>query len=137
MSLEDAKLIDLPKFLDSRGNLSFIEEDKNVPFTINRCYWIYDVPGGEARGGHSYYENQEIIIALSGSFDVVLNDGKNEKIFSLNRSYYGLHVPKGVWRHMENFSTNALGFIVASTAFNEEDYQRDYEAFISSKNIKT
>lgn len=137
MSLEDAKLIDLPKFLDSRGNLSFIEEDKHVPFPINRCYWIYDVPGGEARGGHSYYENQEIIIALSGSFDVVLNDGKKEKVFSLNRSYYGLHVPKGVWRHMENFSTNALGFIVASTAFNEEDYQRDYEAFILSKNINT
>jgi hypothetical protein len=133
MSLEDAKLIDLPKFLDSRGNLSFIEEDKHVPFPINRCYWIYDVPGGEARGGHSYYENQEIIIALSGSFDVVLNDGKIEKIFSLNRSYYGLHVPKGVWRHMENFSTNALGFIVASTAFNEEDYQRDFKVFMSSK----
>lgn len=136
MSLEDVKLIDLPKFLDSRGNLSFIEEDKHVPFPINRCYWIYDVPGGEVRGGHSYYENQEVIIALSGSFDVVLNDGKTERTFSLNRSYYGLYVPKGIWRHMQNFSTNALGFIIASTAFNEEDYQRDYEAFISSKNIK-
>ncbi len=133
MSLSKVKLIDLPKFLDPRGNLSFIEEGKHIPFSINRCYWIYDVPGGEVRGGHSYHENEEIIIALSGSFDVVLNDGIEEKVFSLNRSYYGLYIPNGIWRHMENFSTNSLGFIMASTRFDENDYERKYDNFVSSK----
>ena len=94
----DAHIINLPKFLDRRGNLSFIEENNHIPFKIERAYWIYDVPGGEARGGHAYKENQEFIVALSGSFDVMLDDGVEQKIFSLNRSYYGLYVPKGLWR---------------------------------------
>lgn len=133
MSLELAKIIQLPKILDERGNLSFLESDKHVPFPIKRSYWIYDVPGGEVRGGHSYISNQEMIIALSGSMDVVLDDGLSKLTFSLNRSYYGLYVPNGVWRHMENFSTNALAFIVASTDFTEADYIRDYEGFTKSK----
>ena len=131
--MNSVKIVELPKILDERGNLSFLEEEKHIPFKIKRTYWIYDVPGGEVRGGHSYFANEEIIIALSGSFDVVLNDGKEERIFSLNRSYYGLYVPCGVWRHMENFSTNSLGFIVASTTFNELDYERDFNQFVLSK----
>jgi dTDP-4-dehydrorhamnose 3,5-epimerase-like enzyme len=131
--IEDVKIIDLPKILDPRGNLSFLEENKQIPFSVNRCYWIYDVPGGQIRGGHSYYKNQEIIIALSGSFDVVLDDGISSKTYSLNRSYYGLYVPTGIWRHMENFSTNSLGFIVASTEYDSLDYERDYEKFVSLK----
>lgn len=109
------QIIKLPKFLDKRGNLSFIEEEKHIPFKIQRTYWIYDVPGGEARGGHAYKTNEEFIVALSGSFDVILDDGEEKKIFSLNRSYYGLYVPQGLWRQMENFSTNSLALILAST----------------------
>ncbi len=127
--MDAVRIIDLPKILDQRGNLSFFEEGAHIPFKIERTYWIYDVPGGEERGGHSYKTNQELIIALSGSFDVVLNDGFNVKTFSLNRSYYGLYVPNGIWRHMQNFSTNALAFIAASTPFNEEDYIRDFNLF--------
>lgn len=129
MSISDCKIINLPKFLDARGNLSFAEQYKHVPFKILRTYWIYDVPGGEARGGHAYKENQELIIALSGSFDVVLDDGYEKKTFSLNRSYYGLYVPKGIWREMNNFSTNSLALILSSTSYNEEDYIRGYEQF--------
>jgi len=129
--MSEAKIIELPKILDERGNLSFLEEQKHIPFTIERMYWIYDVPGGEVRGGHSYHKNEEIIIALSGSFDVVLNDGAKAKTFSLNRSYYGLYVPAGTWRHMENFSTNALGFIVASTSFSADDYERNFDRYSS------
>lgn len=130
MNVSDTKLIDLPKILDKRGNLSIIEELKNIPFKIERTYWIYDVPGGEARGGHAYKENQEFIVALSGSFDVILDDGKEKKIFSLNRSYYGLYVPKGLWREMNNFSTNSLALVLASTPFNAGDYIYDYSEFI-------
>ena len=133
MLLESVKIIQLPKILDERGNLSFLEEGKHVPFKIERTYWIYDVPGGEVRGGHSYFINDEIIVALSGSFDVVVNDGTTQKTFSLNRSYYVLYVPKGIWRHMENFSTNSLAFIVSSTHFNEADYERDFNQFVLSK----
>lgn len=134
MPLDLVEIIELPKILDERGNLSFLEEGRHVPFEIKRSYWIYDVPGGETRGGHSYKENEEIIIALSGSFDVLLNDGINQKVYSLNRSYYGLYVPSGVWRQLENFSTNSLAFILASTDFNEQDYERDYQLFLSGKN---
>lgn len=123
------KIVDLPKFLDVRGNLSFSEQFKHVPFKIERVYWIYDVPGGEARGGHAYKENQEFIIALSGSFDVVLDNGREKEVYSLNRSYYGLYVPKGFWREMNNFSTNSLALVLSSTTYNEEDYIRDYEQF--------
>lgn len=125
-----AKLIDLPKFLDKRGNLSIIEEFKNIPFKIARTYWIYDVPGGEKRGGHAYKENEEFIVALSGSFDVVLDDGKNRKTFSLNRSYYGLYVPKGLWREMNNFSTNSLALVLASRPYDADDYIYDYQSFL-------
>ena len=125
----EANLVNLPKILDKRGNLSFIEEFKNIPFKIARVYWIYDVPGGEVRGGHAYRENEEFIVALSGSFDVVLDDGKKKKIFSLNRSYYGLYVPKGLWREMNNFSTNPLALVLASTTYNREDYIFDYDSF--------
>ena len=120
------QIIKLPKFLDKRGNLSFIEEEKHIPFKIQRTYWIYDVPGGEARGGHAYKTNEEFIVALSGSFDVILDDGEEKKIFSLNRSYYGLYVPQGLWRQMENFSTNSLALILASTPYIPDDYIYDY-----------
>ena len=126
MKINGAKIIDLPKNLDRRGNLSVIEEIKNIPFKIKRTYWIYDVPGGEVRGEHAYKRNQEFIVALSGSFDVILDNGKERKTFSLNRSYYGLYVPKGVWRQMENFSTNSLALIVASIKFDPADYIYDY-----------
>lgn len=125
----DAKIIALPKHADPRGNLSFAENFKQVPFVIKRAYWIYDVPGGEARGGHAYKENEEFIIALSGSFDVILDDGTDKKRFSLNRSYYGLHIPKGVWREIDNFSTNSVALILSSTPYSEEDYIRNYDEF--------
>lgn len=131
MTIEDAEIIELPKFLDERGNLSFVEENNHIPFKIERTYWIYDVPGGEKRGGHAYKENQEFMIALSGAFDVILDDGVNKKTFSLNRSYYGLYVPKGLWREMDNFSTNSLGLVLASTKYNMADYVHDYEQFKS------
>jgi dTDP-4-dehydrorhamnose 3,5-epimerase-like enzyme len=124
-------IIQLPKFLDARGNLSFIEQENHIPFKIQRTYWIYDVPGGEKRGGHAYKENEELIVALSGSFDVLLDDGKEKKTFSLNRSYYGLYVPKGTWREMQNFSTNSLALILSSTKYDESDYIRDYDEFKS------
>lgn len=130
-----AEIISLPKILDKRGNLSVIEELKNIPFKIERTYWIYDVPGGEVRGGHAYKENEEFIVALSGSFDVILDDGKERKTYSLNRSYYGVYVPKGVWREMNNFSTNSLALILASTAYNAEDYIYDYQDFVSKSNL--
>lgn len=131
--MEYPQIIELPKFLDKRGNLSFIEEFKQIPFKIERTYWIYDVPGGEHRGGHAYKENEEFIVALSGSFDVTLDDGMEKKVYSLNRSYYGLYVPKGYWREMNNFSTNSLALVLASTPYNPEDYIRNYDEFKSSK----
>lgn len=131
--LKDAKIINLPKFLDMRGNLSFVEEIKHIPFKIERTYWIYDVPGGEARGGHAYKENQEFIISLSGSFDVILDDGIERKTFTLNRSYYGLFIPKGLWREMNNFSTNSLALVLSSTPFNQKDYIYDYSIFQNNK----
>ena len=130
MNIENGpRIIELPKFLDKRGNLSFIEEFKQIPFKIERTYWIYDVPGGEHRGGHAYRENEEFIVALSGSFDVVLDDGINKTTYSLNRSYYGLYVPKGIWREVNNFSTNSLALILASTPYSQDDYIRDYQEF--------
>lgn len=127
--MEKIRFINLPKIIDSRGNLSFIEEYNHIPFKINRSYWIYDVPGGETRGGHAYKENQEFIVALSGSFDVVLHDGSKREVFSLNRSYHGLYVPQGIWRQMENFSTNSLALVLASTFFDKNDYIYDFEEF--------
>lgn len=129
MTIDDVRLIDLTRILDARGNLSVIEECKDIPFKIKRTYWIYDVPGGEVRGGHAYRENQEFIVALSGSFDVVVDDGKERKVFQLNRSYYGLYIPNGLWREMENFSTNSLALELASTEYDVSDYIRDYSEF--------
>lgn len=126
----EAKTINLPKIVDARGNLSFIEEINHIPFKIERSFWIYDVPGGEDRGGHAYRETEEFIVALSGSFDVILDDGKGDvKTFQLNRSYYGLYVPKMMWRQMTNFSTNSVALVLASTPYDPEDYIRDYSVF--------
>jgi hypothetical protein len=126
-----AKIINLPKIEDPRGNLSFIEEENHIPFKILRTYWIYDVPGGQVRGGHAFKEQKELIVALSGSFDVEVNDGKRKQIFSLNRSYYGLYLPAGLWRQMQNFSTNSLAIVLSSTPFNEKDYIHDYDMFLN------
>lgn len=131
--MDKPKIINLPKFLDARGNLSFVEQENHIPFEIRRTYWLYDVPGGEARGGHAYKENQEFIVALSGSFDVVLDDGNEKKVYTLNRSYYGLYVPKGLWREMENFSTNSLALILSSTDYDANDYIRNYDEFLKMK----
>lgn len=121
--------IDLPKITDARGNLSFIENGKHLPFNIVRTYWIYDVPGGEARGGHAYRENEEFVVALSGSFDVVLNDGTKEYRFHLNRSYNGVCIPKMMWRTLENFSTNSLALVLSSTVYDAKDYILNFEQF--------
>ena len=129
MTIEDAKIIELPKILDVRGNLSFAEQNNHIPFEIKRTYWIYDVPGGEDRGGHAFRENQEVVIALSGAFDVVVDDGSTKKTFTLNRSYYGLYIPKGLWRTIENFSTNAFALEFGSIPFSVEDYFYDYDEF--------
>lgn len=133
MIINKPLIINLSKILDSRGNLSVVEELKDIPFKIKRTYWIYDVPGGEVRGGHAYKKNEEFIIALSGSFDVLLDNGIEAKTFSLNRSYYGLYVPKGLWRQMLNFSTNSLALILASTEFDLSDYIYDYNLFKEQK----
>lgn len=136
--MKEVKIIQLPKILDPRGNLSFLESGNHIPFEIKRTYWIYDVPGGEIRGGHAFKEQKEFIIVLSGSLDVMVFDGNKEKKFSLNRSYYGLFIPNGLWRYMENFATNTLALVVSSTRFDEIDYIRDkeqYEQFLKNENI--
>jgi dTDP-4-dehydrorhamnose 3,5-epimerase-like enzyme len=126
---DEIKIVQLPRISDPRGNLSFVESGNHLPFDFNRIYWIYDVPGGEIRGGHAYRELREFIISLSGSFDVVLSNGKEEKRFSLTRSYMGLYIPKMIWRSMENFSTNSLAVILASGPYNEDDYIRDFDEY--------
>ena len=131
--MEEPRIIELTKFLDARGNLSFAQNNTQIPFEIKRTYWLYDVPGGESRGGHAYRETEEFVIALSGSFDVIVDDGKEKKTFPLNRSYYGLYIPKGMWREMDNFSTNSLALEFASTNYNPEDYIRDYNEFLKLK----
>lgn len=125
----NSRIIQLSRFLDRRGNLSVIEEMKDIPFEIKRAYWVYDVPGGESRKGHAYHKSHELIVALSGSFDVVTDRGADAQTFSLNRSYYGLYVPCGIWRQLTNFSTNSLALILASTPYDPDDYiynRRDY-----------
>ena len=134
MKLDMPKMIDLPKVEDPRGNLSFIEEENHVPFVIERVYWIYDVPGGQVRGGHAFKQQQELIMALSGSFDVVIDDGLEKTVFRLNRSYYGLYIPAGFWRQMVEFSTNSLALVLSSTQFDENDYIRNYDEFIAGRN---
>ena len=123
------QIVPLHKAVDARGNLSFFENGNSLPFAIKRTYWIYDVPGGESRGGHAFRETEEFVVALSGSFDVSLDDGNVRQVFHLNRSYYGLYIPRMYWRQMDNFSTNSLALIVASTEFSEDDYIRDYDSF--------
>jgi dTDP-4-dehydrorhamnose 3,5-epimerase-like enzyme len=131
-----ARIINLPKISDPRGNLTFIEGNgRHIPFDIKRAYWIYDVPGGEKRGGHAYRRNEEFIVALSGSFDVVLDDGAQRTTYSLNRSYFGLYVPKMIWRQLENFSTNGVTLILASQPYDPADYIRDYDEFVKGKSV--
>ena len=133
MTVEDVKIVELPKFADPRGNLSFVEQLNHIPFEIKRTYWIYDVPGGENRGGHAFKENEEFIVALSGAFDVIVDDGEKKKTFTLNRSYYGLYVPAGLWREMGNFSTNSLALEFGSIHYDEKDYVRDYQEYLKMK----
>ena len=126
---DENRIISLPKISDVRGNLSIIEQFKHVPFEIRRVYWIYDVPGGVDRGGHAYKESEEFIVALSGSFDVELDDGEQKQTYQLNRSYNGLYVAKAMWRRMTNFSTNSLALVLASTDYDPNDYIMDYQDF--------
>lgn len=135
MSAAASSIINLPKIFDPRGNLSFAENQTQLPFEIRRAYWIYDVPGGTERGGHAYRENTEFVIALSGSFDVLLDDGTSVERISLNRSYYGLLIPKLIWRTMVNFSTNSLALVLSSTEYNPNDYIRDYQEFLKAVKI--
>lgn len=129
-TVEDVKIIELPKFLDARGNLSFVEQFNHVPFEIRRTYWLYDVPGGISRGGHAEKNNEELIVALSGAFEIVVDDGAHSKTFVLNRSYYGLYIPKGLWREIKEFSTNALALEFGSVPYSADDYIRDYDLFL-------
>ena len=133
MTLSDVRIIDLPRFLDPRGNLSFAEQNNQIPFSIKRVYWIYDVPGGETRGGHAFRENEELIIALSGAVDVVVDDGKEKRVFNLNRSYYGLYIPQGLWRTLDNFSTNSFVLEFGSIHYSKKDYVFNYSEFLKEK----
>jgi len=128
-SVYDTAIIQFPKILDDRGNLTFIEENRHIPFKIARVYWIYDVPGGESRGCHAYKKLQEVIIALSGSFEVYLDDGLAQKNVTLSRAYYGLYVPNMIWRHIQHFSTNSVALVLASLPYDKTDYIRDHEQF--------
>lgn len=134
MTVDDVRLFELPKFIDPRGSLSFAEQNNQIPFEVNRTYWIYDVPGGESRGGHAYKSTDEFIIAISGSFDVTVDDGIKQKKFTLNRSYYGLYVPKGLWRVMDNFSSGSLALEFASTKYDRNDYLEDYGKYQELRN---
>ena len=124
------RIIQLPKISDPRGNLTFIEQKQHIPFAINRVYYLYDVPGGESRGGHAHRDLEQLIIAVAGSFDVILDNGSTKESFTLNRSYYGLYLPKMTWREIDNFSSGAVCLVLASTVYNESDYYRDYASFI-------
>ena len=137
MNINDAKIIELPKFLDVRGNLSFAEQFAQIPFEIRRVYWLYDVPGGVARGGHAEKNNEELIIALSGAFEIVVDDGTSSKTFVLNRSYYGLYIPKGLWREIKEFSTNAVALEFGSIPYSADDYIRDYDMFLAYSKVES
>jgi dTDP-4-dehydrorhamnose 3,5-epimerase-like enzyme len=131
MNLSDCKIIDLPKVTDPRGNLSFIEAGRHVPFDIKRVYYLYDVPGGAERGGHAHKELHQLIIAMSGSFDVILDDGREKKRFHLNRSYFGLFVCPMIWRELDNFSSGAVCMVLASNLYDEADYYREYAEYLA------
>jgi dTDP-4-dehydrorhamnose 3,5-epimerase-like enzyme len=131
-SIERARLIELPKIHDPRGNLTFIEGGRHIPFEIQRVYYLYDVPGGESRAGHAHKTLQQLMIAMSGSFDVTLDDGSNRRKYHLNRSYIGLYVPNMLWREIDNFSSGAVCMVLASKFFDESDYHRDYERFVKA-----
>ncbi len=137
MNIEKCKIIELPKISDPRGNLTFIEGGgRHVPFDIKRVYYLYDVPGGAERGGHGHKALHQLIIAMSGSFDVVLDDGYGKKRFSLNRSYYGLYVCPMIWRELDNFSSGSVCMVLASNLYDEEDYYREYDPFIAAARNK-
>lgn len=130
MSLDDCRIVELPKVADIRGNLTFIEENHHIPFGIQRVYYLYDVPGGAERGGHAHKGLHQLIVAMSGSFDVVLDDGREKKRFHLNRSYYGLYVCPMIWRELDNFSSGSVCMVLASNLYDESDYYRDYNEFL-------
>lgn len=132
MSLEDCRIIDLPKIQDHRGNLTFIESGRHIPFDIKRTYYLYDVPGGASRAAHGHRKLQQLMIAMSGSFDVTLDDGREKRRFHLNRSYNGLYIPPMMWRDLDNFSSNSVCMVLASDFYDEADYFRDYEDFIAA-----
>lgn len=135
MSLQECRLIDLPRVNDPRGNLTFIEGGRHVPFEIKRVYYVYDVPGGAERGGHAHKNLHQFIIAMSGSFDVVLNDGAQEKRFHLDRSYFGIYVCPMIWRELDNFSSGSACLVLASNLYDEDDYFRDYNAFLQARKL--
>jgi hypothetical protein len=132
MSLQNCRIIDLPKILEPRGNLTFIEANQHVPFPIQRVYYLYDVPGGAERGGHAHKALHQLIIAISGSFDVVLDDGHEKQRHHLNRSYYGLYVCPMIWRELDNFSSGSVCLVLASNHYDEDDYYRDYAEFLAA-----
>ena len=130
MGIEKVRMLEFRKIADPKGNLTAIEGGRDVPFDIARVFYLYDVPGGEARGGHAHRALHQVIIAASGSFDVVLEDGNEERAFFLNRSYYGLHVPPMIWAHLENFSSGSVGLVLASAHYDETDYYRDRDEYL-------
>ncbi len=132
-TVNDCKLIDLPKITARQGNITPVEGNKDIPFDVERVYYLYDVPGGESRGGHAHKELQQLIVSVMGSFDVVLNDGQKKKTVALNRAYYGLYVPKMIWRELENFSSGGICLVLASMPYAEDDYIRDYKTFLREK----
>ena len=132
MSLEDCRIVELPKISDARGNLTFIEGGRHVPFDIRRVYYLYDVPGGAERGGHAHKDLHQLIVAMSGSFDVLLDDGRQKKRFHLNRSYYGLYICPMIWRELDNFSSGSVSMVLASNFYDESDYYRDYGQFLEA-----
>lgn len=132
ITLEQVQIIKLPKIFDPRGNLTFVEEERHVPFAIKRVYYLYDVPGGETRGGHAHRDMQQFIIAVSGSFEVVLDDGVHRKNYFLNRSYHGLFVPNMIWRELVNFSSGSVCLVLASEFYSEADYYREYREFLAA-----